>query len=103
MGRGVGWTNIEIGHLARAWLCASDDAIVGVDQTAARFRERLFDILKYFAPFQQYDLDETYGGRSAKSVRSRLDDVAADVQKCRQVLRIVEDSNPTSVSEDEKT
>lgn len=38
MGRGARWTDVELGHLARAWLYASEEAIVGVDQTAARFR-----------------------------------------------------------------
>lgn len=56
MGRGVGWTDIEIGHLSRPWLYVSEDAIVGADQTASRFRENLFDKLKSFAPFEGYDL-----------------------------------------------
>ena len=98
MGRGVGWTDAEIGHLARSWFFASEDAIAGIDQTAARFKQTMFDKFKSFAPAT--GSEKGYGSRTPKSVASKFDEVPADVQKFRASLSFIRAAHPTGVTED---
>lgn len=41
---------MELGHLARTCLLASEGAIEGIDQTAVRFEQTMFVKFKSFAP-----------------------------------------------------
>lgn len=99
MGRGIGWTDVEMAHLASGWVYASEDAIAGVDQTATRFRETMFEKYKSFAP--KGCSRKSYGGRSPKSVRAKFNEVATDIQKFREALRCIRAANPTGVTEHE--
>lgn len=47
-------------------------------------------------------MNKCYGDGSAKSVRAKFDEVAADVQIFRESLRMINASNPTGITEDEK-
>lgn len=96
MGRGCGWTDVELAHLARAWVYATEDPIVGIDQTAGRFRATMFQKFKDMAPDDAHE--KTYGGRTPKSVRAKVDEVAADVQKFRNSMKRVKSCNPTGVN-----
>lgn len=99
MGRGCAWTDVELGKFARAWLYTSEDAVTGVDKTVARFRETIFEKFKSLA--RPDANDRTYAARSARSVRAKFDEVAADIQKFRDALRLIRSSNPTGVTEGE--
>ena len=99
MGRGCGWSDEEIGHLERAWLYKSEDAVTGTDQTSRTFKETLFERFKEFAP--SVASDKTYGARNVKAVRAKWDEIAADVQKFRFSLRVIKACNPTEVVEDQ--
>lgn len=96
MGRGCGWTDVELGHVARAWVYASEDPIVGIDQTAGRFRSTMFQKFKEMAPVGSNE--KTYGGRTPKSVRAKFDEISADVQKFRSAIKRVQSCNPTGVT-----
>lgn len=73
--------------------------MTGIDQTAARFTETLFvDKFKAFAP--QDATDKTYVARTAKAVRTKFDEVATDLQKFHDTLRMIRASNPTGVTRD---
>lgn len=98
MGRGSGWSDTELCHLARAWLHASEDPETGTDQTAGRFKKTMFERFKTFAP--ELCSEKTYGARTAKAVRAKFDEVSADLQKFRESLRFIHSCNPTGVTED---
>lgn len=99
MGRGSGWSDVELGHLARSWKHASEDPIVGIDQKCARFIDTMFEKFKSFAPRSAQG--KVYGARNPKSIKSKWDDVSADVQKFRESLQLVQASHPTGVTEDQ--
>lgn len=63
MGRGCAWPDIELGHLAHAWICTSEDPIPGVNRTAERFRETIFESFKSLTPVKASE--KAYGARSA--------------------------------------
>lgn len=64
MGRGVGWTDVELSDFARGWIYAIEDGIAGIYQNGARFRETMFKKYKTLAPTTS--ADKSYGARSAK-------------------------------------
>lgn len=99
MGRGQGWSDVELEQLARAWVFATEDPVTGIDQTAARFKATLFTKFSSFAPADASE--KVYGGRTPKSVRAKFDEVSADVQKFRGALRKVTSSFPTGCSDTE--
>lgn len=65
------------------------------DKTAARFSDRF----KSFAP--EIASEKTYAARSAKSLRAKFDDLAADGQKFRNFLGFIRSRNPRAVTKDE--
>ena len=50
MGRGSSWNQQELGDVAKAWVVASSDPVVGIDQTAARFAATLHSAFIARAP-----------------------------------------------------
>lgn len=99
MGRGCGWSDTELARLKRAWVHESEDSVSGIDQTAARFRCTMFVRFKELA--QSDDIQKTYFGRTGKSVRAKIDKIAADVQKFRDPFCRARACNPTGVNKDE--
>lgn len=77
MERGCAWSNVELGHLARAWLYASKDAVTGIDQTAGCFNQILFKKFTSLAPQDAHP--KTYNALSPKKVRAKFEEVLADV------------------------
>lgn len=100
MGRGAAWSSAELYDLAKAWLATSEDPVVGIDQTAGRFAQTLHRHFLLRAP-RDPDAKARYESRSAKSAKSKFDQVSADVQKFRRALRIVHASHPTGVVEEQ--
>lgn len=99
MGRGCGWSDTDLANLARAWVQAREDPVTGIEQTAGRFRCTMFARFKELEP--RDSSKKTYGGRTAKSVRAKFDEVAADVQNFRHPFRLFRACNPTGVTQDE--
>lgn len=99
MGREQGWSDVELEHLARAWVFTMEDSVAGVDQNADRFNSTIFE---NFATLALQDASaNTFGVWTSKSVRAKFDDVSADMQKFRDVLRKVTSSSPTGCTETE--
>jgi hypothetical protein len=98
MGRGKSWDATELGELARAWVRTSEDPVTGIDQTAARFTQTLFDNFCANAPVGAPE--KTYALRSPHAVKQKFDDVSTEIQKFRKSLRKVYASSPTGVTED---
>lgn len=99
MGRGSGWNDVELEHLARAWLYASENPINGIDQSAWRFKETMLKKLKELSP--PNPTEKTYGARTPKHVRAKCDKVSADIEQLRESNRLVRGSNRTGVTADE--
>lgn len=99
MGRGRGWGVEELANLARAWVYASGDSIVGIDRTAARFMSTMFHKFKILATAGA--TLKSYGGRAPASCRRKMDQVAADCRKFRECLRYIRACRPTGVTEDQ--
>lgn len=100
MGRAASRSSAELYDLSKVWLVASEDPIVGIDQTAFRFVKPL-----HRQYFPRATRDTALKARdeelSAKSAKSEFDKVAADVQKFKRALRIVIACNPTDLVEDQ--
>lgn len=99
MERRMGWSDVELGSLARSWLYASEDAILGNDKTTTRFNDTMFDNFKTFALSRW--ADKAYGGRNPDSVRSKYDEISADILTFREALRVIRAANPTGVTYNE--
>lgn len=99
MGRGVSWCAQECSDLARAWIAASEDPIIGIDHTSLHFNRAMFE--KFSAMATQGMSDKKYGERGLRPVRSKWDQISADCQKFRRALRFIKACNPTGVTEDQ--
>lgn len=93
------WADVELAHLTRGWLYASENGVAGVDQTGARFIQTMFDKFKLFA--LAIGAGKSYGARSQKFVKAKLDEIAPNIQEFRESLRFVRAAQPTIVTEDE--
>lgn len=100
MGRGKTWDNTENEHLAKAWLSASEDPIVGTDQTRKVFKESVHRRFIEFAPGDKSLFEVRYGSRTAVSVTQHFSDLSADIQKFRSSLLEIRATDPTGTNED---
>lgn len=100
MGRGATWCPEELGDLASSWMAASEDPVVGIDQTAARLKHTLHREFLSRSP-KDKDGNRIYETRSEKSCKVKVGEVFADVQKFRRCLRTVNISEPTGVTLDQ--
>lgn len=75
----------------------TEDPGTRTNQTATRFKETLSERFKRFLPTSE----GTHGTRSAKAVRTKFDELVADVKKFRAALHLIRASNPTGVTGDE--
>lgn len=100
MGRGKSWDIDENEVLARAWIAASEDPVVGADQKAKRFSEAMHRRFIEKGPQPPAVPDGKYGNRPVMSCKAHFSDLSADVQKFAVALRKVHASNPTGVNED---
>ena len=98
MGRRSSWNQQELGDVAKAWIAASSDPVVGIDQTAARFAATFHSEFIARAPNDDV-IKQRYQSRSAMSVKLRFDAVVADVQKFQKSLRMVLTCNPSGTTD----
>lgn len=98
MGRGSSWNAEELEDVAKAWITASSDPVVGIDQTATRFANTIYSSFIERAPDDPLT-KERYRLRSAKSVKLRFDTIAADIQKFQKSLRLVHSCSPTGTTD----
>lgn len=77
MVRGAARTEVEQAHLALASIYKSEDMIVGMEQSATRFREAMYMKFKMLAPADA--TDKTNRCRTSQSVRATFDELAADI------------------------
>lgn len=90
---------MELGNLARSRILASEDSIAGPDQKAVHYKQTILDKFKSIAPAAVSE--KGYGIRKQKSVVSKYDAAAAEIQKFRASLHFISAKNPTRVTEDE--
>lgn len=102
MGRGKNWSAEENEHLARAWLAASEDPVVGADQTRKVFKESVRRRFLQMSPTDSNAKEGRYGSRSVASIDQHFSELSADVQKFRAALGKIKASGPTGVSDQEK-
>lgn len=100
MGRGVTWTAAECADVARAWIFASEDPILGTDQTSNQFYTRLFERFCEYAPTDANE--KQYKSRGTKATRHKWEAIAADCQKFRSAIRAVRLFQPTGVNKEQK-
>lgn len=75
MGKGTCWDKEEDVALARAWVAASEDPLIGVNQKAKSFWQRVFDIWITFVPREVLEKSE----RTTTSLPPRWKTINADV------------------------
>ena len=63
MGRGSGWLDVELGHLAHSRIHESKDPIVGIEQNSQKYAFTMLNKFKTFAP---HNCNGQYGSRNAK-------------------------------------
>lgn len=85
MGKGGGWINNELENLTRACIYATEDAMTGINQTADRFKETLFESFKEIAPLTVSD--KSYSGPTAKACREKFDKLTPYFQNFRITFR----------------
>ena len=94
MGKGKKWKAQEAADLAKSYVAATCDPIVGRDQTSAVFFNKVYNGFVARAP-QKVDSD-TYGGRSANAVMDYFKKkIQKDTQKFNRAVRTIRLSNPT--------
>lgn len=98
MERGASWTSHELFNLANAWITATADPIIGIDQTAARFSATLHISFIDLASHEDA-MTKRYEARSANSVKATFESVAPDIQKIQTIIRLVMPCNPTCTTE----
>ena len=98
MGRGLAWTAEEAGDLARAWIAATEDPVLGIDQTSTHFNQGMYSSFCSFAP--DGACAKQYSGRGARPSRAKWDSISADCQKFRSALRFIRMCEPSGVTED---
>lgn len=99
MGRGVTKIAFECADLAQTWMVASEDPILGIDQTSHSFNTGMFDRFKSMKPITASP--KQYARRGLRSTRAKWDVIARDCPKFRSSLRFIRAFNPTEVSEDQ--
>jgi hypothetical protein len=95
----VGVKSEEARLMSIAWLKATDNGVVGVDQKGASFYQDYDAALKAVAPPKRPD--GTYDNREASYIYLR-DTIFPDIQKFNTSLRMVFGSEPTGCSQHEK-
>lgn len=98
MGRGATWSDVECGHLARAWLTVSQDPLLGMEQTSATFFKKLFELFCTIKPANASE--KGYDSRGLKASRSKFEAILADIQKFQIVRRELWSFNPTGTNTD---
>lgn len=88
---------VQLPYLALAKMYTSVTAIISIEQSATWFRESIFMKFKMFAPADA--TDKACGGRASNSVRSTFHEVATDIQKFCNALRLIHSCNLTGVTE----
>ena len=101
MGRGKVWDGDENKSLAKAWIAASEDPIVGTDQNRKLFIDTVRRRFIEMSPVASQVKDGTYSARSSVSIKHHFSDLSCDVQKFRASIGRVRASNPTGVGEDD--
>ena len=99
MRRGANWTTDDLCDLSRAWITASCDPVVDIDQSAERFSATLHSAFVARAGNDD-EKKQRYEGRSAKLVKLRFE-CAAYVQKFQKSLLLITSSNPTGITDKE--
>lgn len=89
----------ECGNLAPTWLDASEDPIVGIDQTSQWFFNGIYDNFTNLSSAGASN--KQYGGRGHRATRAKWDAISSDCQKFRQALRFIRACKPTGVTEDQ--
>ena len=79
MGRGLAWTAEEAGDLAHAWIAATEDPVLGIDQTSTHFNQGMYSSFCSFAP--DGACAKQYSSRGARPSRAKWDSISADCQK----------------------
>lgn len=88
---------MECAHLAQAWSNATQDPVVGIEQTSAAFWKKAYEL---FCSLRTTDAtDKQYNGRNVKAVRSKFEAISQDVSKFRIALRSVHMFQPTGTTE----
>ena len=101
MGKGKKWQGREAEDLARSYIAATCDPIVGRDQTSHSFHQKIYDGFIQRAP-PKVD-SEMYGGRSFQAVIDYLKKkIQKDVCKFNSSLRLVRASKPTGGVNDQQ-
>lgn len=93
MGRGVAWNDVEASELARAWIGASEDPIIGIHQTSQMFFNKMFQPFRRSA--SEGANSKTYGGSGLRATRANWESVSTDCQ----MFRHIHACQPTGVTE----
>lgn len=96
MGLGSGWQDVELCHLSRSLKHASEHPIISIEQKTARYFRKIFGKFRSFSPptLQR----KKYVKRSLNSINSKPEKDAADFQKFRESLHLIQALNPTGVN-----
>lgn len=69
--RGTAWTDIECGHLYKAWMEESEDPIIRIYKTSAKFWKKLSN--NFCELKTSYAMDKNYNSRSIRPTHEKME------------------------------